>query len=169
MANRRKKVKEEVWVGVIVGVIVVYALLADWWKTHAVLGWVILAITLAIAGYVFYRYASVRGWLGRQAKDVVQKVVFDKVASDREPLPQATRAEILKRAQNRCEYELCHNTGKPHIHHIDMDNSNNRLVNLIGLCPNCHQKAHDGKFSQSQLFNWARRDYKKLQARKSQR
>ena len=144
-----------------------YTLIAMWWKEHAVLGWIILVVLLAVAGYVLYKYASLRGWLGRQAKDAVHKAVFEKVASDREPLSPYERDEVLKRSHNRCENERCHFQGKPHIHHIDMNNQNNNLNNLIALCPSCHQRAHDGKFTQTQLFLWARRDYKRLQARRS--
>lgn len=169
MPKPRKKVKDEIWFGVIIGAFVVYALLAEWWQQNAVLGWIILVILIAIGVFVLYRYASLRGWFGRQVKDTVQKVVFDKVASAREPLSQYERAAVLRRSQSRCENESCKYQGKPHIHHIDMNNSNNNLANLIALCPSCHQQAHDGKFTQSQLFNWARRDYKSLQARRTQR
>ena len=168
MPNPRKKVKDEVWIGIIVAIIFVYALLASWWKTHALLGWIILVVLLGVAGYVLYKYASLRGWLGRQAKDVVQKAVFEKVASGREPLSANERDEVLRRSQSRCENEQCNYQGKPHIHHIDGNNQHNNLGNLIALCPNCHQQAHDGIFTESQLINWVRRDYKRLRATRAQ-
>ena len=164
MPKSRRKVKDEFWVALAFVAIIVYALLADWWKENAVLGWVILGILLAVAGFVLYRYASLRGWLGRQVKDTVKKAVFEEVASEREPLPKDMRAEIMKRAHSQCENEQCNFKGRPHIHHIDVKNSNNRLSNLIALCPNCHQKAHDGVFTESQLINWVRRDYRRLRA-----
>ena len=170
MPKSRKKVKDEFWVALVVVAIIVYALLADWWKENAILGWIILGILLVVAGYFLYRYASLRGWLGRQVRDTVQKAVFDEVASAREPLPQDTRTEVLKRAHSRCENERCSYRGKPHIHHIDMNNSNNYIGNLIALCPHCHQKAHHGTFTGSQLINWARRDYRQqLQSRRARR
>ena len=168
MPNPRKKVKGEFWFGAIFVAIIAYALLLDWWKTHAVIGWIILGVLLAVVGFVLYKYASLRGWIGHQVKETVEKVVFEKVASDREPLPKDTRDEILKRAQSRCENESCDFQGRPHIHHIDGNNQHNNLGNLIALCPNCHQKAHDGIFTESQLINWVRRDYKRLQARRAQ-
>ncbi len=167
MPKRSRKVKEDFWVWAIAAAIVVYALLASWWKEHAVLGWIILSVLLVLMVYVLYRYASLRGWLGHQVKNTIQKAISDEVASDREPLSSGQRDAILKRAKYRCENESCSYQGKPHIHHIDMNNQNNNLNNLIALCPSCHQKAHDGKFTQSQLFNWARRDFKKLQARRT--
>ena len=169
MPNRRRKVKDEFWVAAIVAAIIVYALLVDWWKAHAVLGWIILVVLLAVAGYILYRYASLRGWLGRQVKGTVSKVVYEDIASEREPLSQYERNAVLKRSQYRCENESCNYQGKPHIHHIDMNNQHDSLPNLIALCPSCHQKTHDGMFTQTQLFNWARRDYKRLQARRTQR
>ncbi|MFC1905121.1 HNH endonuclease [Chloroflexota bacterium] len=141
-----------------------YAFLADWWKENAILGWIILGILLTAAVFFLYRFASLRGWLGRQAKDTVKKVVFEKVASSREPLPKGTRDEVLKRAHSQCENERCNFKGRPHIHHIDANNSHNPLSNLIALCPNCHQKAHDGVFTESQLINLVRRDYRQLRA-----
>lgn len=169
MPKPRKKIKDEIWFGVIVGAIIVYALLAEWWQQNAVLGWIILGILIAIGVFVLYRYANLRGWLGRQVKDTVQKVVFEEVASAREPLSPYERDEVLKRSQSRCENERCDFQGKPHIHHIDGNNQHKNLGNLIALCPNCHQKAHNGVFTESQLINWVRRDYKRLQARRTRR
>ena len=168
MPNPRRKGKDEFWVGVIVAGVIVYSLLASWWKEHVILGSIILSVLLVVAGYVLYKYASLRGWLGHQVKDTIQKTVFENVASEREPLSPYERNAVLKRSHNRCEHELCHFQGKPQIHHIDMNNQNNDLSNLIALCTNCHNKAHAGIFTQSQLFNWARRDYKMLQATRPQ-
>ena len=163
MPNPRKKIRQEVWIWSIVGAIFIYALLVDWWKQNVVLGSIILVILIAIGIFLLYRYATLRGWLGRQVKNTVSKVVFEKVASEREPLPIATREEVLERARSRCENEQCNYNGKPHIHHIDANNSHNNLGNLVALCPNCHQKAHEGILVESQLINWVRRDYKRLQ------
>ncbi|MDO8715620.1 MAG: HNH endonuclease signature motif containing protein [Dehalococcoidales bacterium] len=166
MANPQKKLKlkDDAWIGIIVGVIIVYAFLASWWAQHAVLGWIILIILLAVAGYLLYRYASLRGWLRQQAKGVVQAAIFERVASEREPLSWDERARVMQRAHNRCENEQCTHGGKPHIHHIDANNQHNNLGNLVALCPNCHQQAHDGILSESQLINWVRRDFNKLKA-----
>ncbi len=164
MPKSRKKVKDEFWVALAFVGIIAYALLAEWWKENTILGWSILGILLVVAGFFVYRYASLRGWLGRQVKDTVQKAVFEEVATAREPLPKGMRDGVLKRARSGCENEKCNFKGRPHIHHIDANNSHNRLGNLIALCTNCHQKAHDGIFTESQLINWARRDYRRLQS-----
>ena len=94
MPNPRKKVKDEFWVGVIVAGVIVYSLLASWWKEHVILGSIILSVLLVVAGYVLYKYASLRGWLGHQVKDTIQKTVFENVASEREPLSPYERDEV---------------------------------------------------------------------------
>lgn len=94
MPNPRRKGKDEFWVGVIVAGVIVYSLLASWWKEHVILGWIILSVLLVVAGYVLYKYASLRGWLGHQVKDTIQKTVFENVASEREPLSPYERDEV---------------------------------------------------------------------------
>ncbi len=164
---KRRSIREGFWFALIFIAIVIYALLADWWKENATLGWIILGILLAVLAFLLYRFASLRGWLRRQVKSVAQKAVFEEVASGREPLPQDKRNEVLKRASNRCENERCNQKVNPHIHHIDGNNSHNNLSNLIALCPNCHQKAHNGIFTESQLHNWVRRDFQRLKSRRA--
>ena len=166
MPKSKRRIRDEFWFVAIVLGIVAFALLADWWEEHAVIGWTVVGILLAVLMFLAYRFASLRGWLGRQVKSAAKKAVFEEEASAREPLPQDKREEVLRRAHYRCENERCSYRGKPHIHHIDMNNSNNHLSNLIALCPNCHQKAHKGSFTATQLGNWVRRD---LQRRRSRR
>ncbi len=147
--------------------ILAFALIANWWKENSTIGWIIVIVLLAIVAFLAYRFVSVRGWLGRQVKTAAIKAVFEKVASGREPLPQGAREEVFRRAESRCENERCRYKGKPHIHHIDGNNSRNNLSNLVALCPNCHQSAHDGVLTESQLHNWVRRDYQRLKSKRS--
>jgi len=169
MPKPKRKVREDIWFFGIFGVLFLYAILAEWWQQNPVIGWSILIILLVAAGFILYRYASLRGWIKRQVKETVQKAVFEEVATGREPLPRDMREEVLTRARSRCENEQCNYKGRPHIHHINGNNSHNRLGNLIVLCPNCHQKAHDGIFTESQLTNWVRRDYRRLQSSRAKR
>jgi len=164
---KRRPIREGFWIALVFIAVVTYSLAADWWKENTTLGWIILGILLAVFAFLLYRFASLRGWLGRQVKGVAKKAVFEDVASAREPVPQDKRNEVLKRARYRCENERCIYKGKPHIHHIDMNNSHNHLSNLIALCPNCHQKAHGGVFTESQLLNWVRRDSQQLKSRRA--
>jgi len=164
---KRRPIREGFWIALVFIAIVIFSLVADWWKENATLGWIILGILLAVFAFLLYRFASLRGWLGHQAKSVAEKAIRGDVASAREPVPQDKRNEVLKQARYRCENERCNQKVRPHIHHIDMNNSNNHLSNLIALCPNCHQRAHDGKFTESQLLNWVRRDFKRLKSRRA--
>jgi len=100
MPNPRRKRKDKFWVGVIVAGVIVYSLLASWWKEHVILGSIILSVLLVVAGYVLYKYASLRGWLGHQVKHTIQKTVFKNVASEREPLSPYERNAVLKRSHN---------------------------------------------------------------------
>jgi len=165
--TKRRYIREGFWFALIFIAIIVFALVSDWWKENAVVGWTILGILLAVLAFLVYRFASLRGWLGRQVRGIAEKAVFEDVATAREPLPQGMRREVLERANYRCENERCNYKGRPHIHHIDGNNSNNRISTLIALCPNCHQKAHDGIFSESQLINWVRRDFARLRAKRT--
>lgn len=164
---KRRSIREGFWFALVFIAIIVFALVSDWWKENAVVGWTILGILLAVLAFLVYRFASLRGWLGRQVKGIAEKAVFEDVATAREPLPQGIRSEVLKRASYHCENERCNYKGKPHIHHIDMNNSHNGLSNLIALCPICHQKAHDGVFTETQLYNWVRRDFQRLKSRRA--
>ena len=58
-------------------------------------------------------------------------------------IPKATKEEVLKEYKHLCA--LCRKSdSRPEVHHIDEDPSNNEVLNLIPLCPNCHtDKIHN--------------------------
>ncbi|ABN57777.1 hypothetical protein DSECCO2_229170 [anaerobic digester metagenome] len=61
----------------------------------------------------------------------------------RVPIPQSIKTEILLRCKGKCE--KCHTSLKglkPDIHHKNRDPADNRKVNLLVVCPNCHRKLH---------------------------
>ncbi len=95
-------------------------------------------------------------------KQVSSDVYLEQIKGEREPIPHSIRSEVYLRSQNACENPDCLSNNAIHIHHIDMNNRNNRLNNLIALCPNCHQEAHKGKFTSSQLRNWVKADFYRL-------
>lgn len=159
MQTINRKLKEDFWFWAIFIALVSFSLISDWWKTNATLGWIILTLILAILVFVFIRFKSVRSKAFSAVKSTAEKVIYDEQASSREPLQSGTRKEIMKRSNYRCENNDCKYKGIPHIHHIDMKNSNNNLSNLIALCPNCHRDAHHGKITTSQCRNWVKRDY----------
>jgi hypothetical protein len=60
------------------------------------------------------------------------------------PAPKWLKDAALRRAHYRCEKCGYHNRGALHVHHIipRAKCGQNKLSNLIVLCPNCHSKAH---------------------------
>lgn len=68
------------------------------------------------------------------------------------------KRQVFERAENACQ--MCgKNNVKLHIHHIDNDPSNNRMGNLIVLCPNHHSQADS--INRMALKNHAKKHYKK--------
>jgi hypothetical protein len=165
--TKKRPIREGFVFAIIFIIVVVLVAIVTWWKGHEIIGWSVLSVLVVALAFFLYKSSMLRDWIGRQFKGVTERVVFEDVASDREPLPQDVRKTVLERARQRCENEQCGYQGMPVIHHIDMNNSNNRLNNLAALCPNCHQKAHNGVFTGSQLFNWVRRDYQRMKSRRA--
>ena len=103
-------------------------------------------------------------WLGEAPKPKIIKkkgTAFD-VGDDsgsnrkkpRKPFDNDTKRKVKDRAGDRCQ--VCPRNGKD-IHHIDKDRTNNRLSNLIFLCPTCHDEADRGHPSQQRLRELAKR------------
>jgi len=161
MAKGQRRIRPEFWFVLIFLALLAYALIADWWKGHAVLGWVIVGIVVAVLAFSLYRFPAFRGLFLRTAKKAGESIAYGnrKEASDREPLRPELREHILKRAGYKCENPDCKEHVKPEIHHIDGNNSHNNPRNLIALCPNCHDRAGDGVYTNSQLRNWVRRSW----------
>jgi len=166
MANGQGRIRPRFWFALIFVALLAYALIATWWKGHAVLGWVIVGIVIALLGFCLYRFPKFRGWLFRAAKKAGEGLIYQptestepEVVSSREPLRPELREHILQRAGYKCENPDCKEHVKPEIHHIDGNNSHNNPRNLIALCPNCHDRAGDGVYTNSQLRNWVRRSW----------
>ena len=53
----------------------------------------------------------------------------------REEIPKKVRDNLLDEYNHKCA--VC-GSEKPHVHHIDENNSNGSVENLLPLCPNCH-------------------------------
>ena len=168
MAQKRR-VKDEAIFVALFALIILFAVIYEWWKTHQVLGFTILGVLILSVGFLFYRSQTLRKRTANKAKEFAGNLVLEDVASDREPVPPSSRKEIYIRSHSRCENEMCTHNGSLHIHHIDGNHNNNKLFNLIALCPNCHDSAHRGKFTETQLHNWVSRDFKRLMAQRQNR
>ena len=160
MAKRKRRIREQFWVALIFVALLAYALIADWWKEHALLGWVIVGIVVALLAFSLCRFPAFRRLFIGTARKTGESLVYDGTkASVREPLDPDLREHIRQRAHYKCENPDCREHVKPVIHHIDGNNSHNSPRNLIALCPNCHQRAHDGDFAFSQLRVWVQRTW----------
>ncbi len=156
MAKGKRRVREGViFASAFIGIILL-ALVLDWWQEHAVIGWAIIGVIIAIFLFSLYRFPAFRGWVFKKGVSTSKKAVFTDEAPGREPIPQNLYNRVMQRADNRCQNPDCKYKGKPEVHHINRNNRDNRFWNLIALCPNCHTDAHRDKFSFSQLRNWNR-------------
>ena len=154
MAKGKRRVRDEViFVLAFLGILLI-ALILGWWQEHAVIGWTIIGILVALFGFSLYRFPKFRSWIFKKGKSTGEKVVYTDLVPGREPIPQNLYIKIMHHANNRCKNPDCKYQGKPQIHHINQNNRDNRLWNLIALCPNCHTDAHDGRYTFSQLRNW---------------
>ena len=156
MAKGKRRVKDEViFAGVFIAIII-FALIVSWWQEHEAIGWTIIGILVVLFGYSLYRFPRFRSWILKKGKSTGEKVVYTNTVPGREQIPQNLYVKIMRRANNRCQNPDCKYQSKPQIHHINQNNRDNRLWNLIALCPNCHTDAHRGKYTFSQLRNWNR-------------
>ncbi len=148
MANT-KQVKTEVWVGVLVGVIVLYALIADWASKHPIPFWVVTVGIVGGSGYILYKYPQARrkvwGFTSKTAKDLFANFgTVEEETYPRTPIPVGMRRIVEARADGRCENPGCTEKGnvRCQYHHIDGDRDHHSVTNIAYLCPNCHNKAH---------------------------
>jgi len=73
----------------------------------------------------------------------------------RKPIPVSIQKKVIARSRGRCEicgFDFVKHDVKPHIHHKDGNPRNNKLSNLIVVCPNCHSKLHKWKIVKEEDF-----------------
>jgi hypothetical protein len=84
------------------------------------------------------------------------------------PIPEDTKRRLLLYIRYECC--LCDSkiSGKreSNIHHINRDPSDNRIENLIPLCPNCHAKADRGDYPEDHLKAFREAKIRKLGIKK---
>jgi 5-methylcytosine-specific restriction endonuclease McrA len=75
--------------------------------------------------------------------DVGDPILGETSRKKRKPVGYGKRGDVLIRAKGRCERCGMNLQGiRPHIHHKNGKPSDNKLSNLIVLCPNCHSTMH---------------------------
>ena len=158
MVQRQRRIRVEFWAGLIFVALLAYALLADWWKEHAVLGRVIFGIAVAALAFSLWKSQRFRSFVFGTMKKVGEGVVYQPTepagTSGRDPLPTELREYILGRADNRCENPNCRKRVPLKIHHIDGNHNHNAAKNLIALCGTCHDMAEIREYPPHQLRSW---------------
>jgi Kef-type K+ transport system membrane component KefB len=76
MAKEKRPIRPEIIVAGIFILVIILALIMDWWKTHAAVGWTLVGVVIVALGYSLFRYARFRNWVVKTAKSVVAKVAF---------------------------------------------------------------------------------------------
>lgn len=170
MANANKKVKSEVWIGVVVVVLVGYALIADWASKNPIPFWVLTVGLVSGSGYILYKYPQVRskvwGYTSKTAKDLIANFgTVEEETHPRTPIPIGMKRIVEARANSRCENPNCNETGDVRVqyHHIDGDRDHHSVTNIAFLCPNCHNKAHHTT-DQLTVKRWINDNYKRRKA-----
>jgi len=167
MATRRRRISAEAWAVFAVLVLTAIALIGDWWKGHAVLGWVIFGVIVAALGFCLYRFRGFRARLFGRLKAPFDRLINEPTERD-EPtttgtrvisvpaLTQAERDVFIYYTGNRCEHPDCAERNVHEVHHIKPreEGGRNSVWNLIVLCPNHHTLAQKGVPARSTQHLW---------------
>jgi len=176
MAQRQRRIGPQFWVILIFVALVAYALIADWWEEHAVLGRVIVGIVLAVLALLLWLIPAFREWLVRIVKQAFGGLVYRNgneeepsqgskpIPSPNKPIPPPDltpdeRALFTDKVGNRCENPTCRRTGELDVHHIKPRHKGgtNSVWNLLALCRNCHGEADKSIPPRPRQFQWASR------------
>jgi len=86
----------------------------------------------------------------------------------RVPIPNDIKAKLMLYTRYECCLCDAKISGKreSNIHHVNGDSSDNRMENLIPLCPNCHVRADRGDYSENHLKEIKEVKIRKLGIRK---
>jgi len=131
--------------------------------------WLIPAALVIAAGYLAYRYPTIRTglqeigvFLANAVGEVFKSEEASKRKAERIAIPAAMRQTVMARAKNRCQYKGCNviNTKMLEIHHIDLNPANSDdPSNLIVVCGNHHKLLHSEGRCKAEVKRWARGEY----------
>lgn len=158
----------------VIFIVLAYAILEPLLRSYTI--WVTgtFLLLLAILVFCLIKYPAFRQGLFSAFKSIFAKL-WDWVTTQHEkregnqittnakprrtPIPIDVQRQVIGRAKNRCQWEWCQIKGNLELHHMDGNPSNHKINNLIYLCPNHHQDAHDHKARIWQLRDWANSRY----------
>ena len=173
MAQGQRRFKSEFWIILIFVALVAYALIADWWKEHVVLGRVILGIVVAVLALSLWRFPAFRARLVTPLKTAIDGLIHQSpeqiestpapgAESTTEftpvrPLTQSDRDLFFEYIGHRCEKPNCRESNVHEIHHITPRPEGGRhdVWNLIVLCPTHHKHADNNIPPRSRQRHWA--------------
>ena len=162
MPQRQRRTRTEFWAVLIFVALLAYALIANWWKEHAALGWVILGIALALLAFLLYRFPGLRARLFNGLKTAIGRAMHEPTPGS---TPQSTRVPPLTQSErdlfiyyigNKCEKPDCPERNVHEIHHIKPreEGGKNTVWNLLLLCPTHHTLAQKNVPSRSTQRFW---------------
>ena len=162
MYHRRKQRRNDFRALVITLILIALVFIASYLVNNPVIGWTVLGLIIAITLiFIIFKFNS--------HANSNQKIPSQYITQERVPIPPYKRSELYSRSLRRCENPVCHARGELQVHHVDMNHSNNNLYNLVVLCPNCHQEAHNGNITCTQIHNWINMDWYQLRQRRQKK
>lgn len=153
MAKTPRKIKDWVWVIIVVAAILIFAFVSDWWKTHGIIGWSIIGLLVVFIVAILVIKPNIRKKLFGHVTQISKKTFTESKTAPREPVPIWLRRYIFERANEHCEAPDCNRNYGLETHHIDRNRNHQSPHNVILLCPNHHQEADDGVLTIPQLRN----------------
>ena len=173
MAQRQKRIRPGFWFVLIFVALLAYALIADWWKGHPVLGWVILGVVVAVLGFCLWRFPAFRARLVTPLKTTIDGLIHQPPKPiEPRPIPgpestaefkpvrgltQRDRELFFEYIGHRCEKPGCRERNVQHIHLLtprEVGGRNDVWI-LIVLCPTDHGYADHSIPSRSEQRHWA--------------
>ncbi len=174
MANRQRRIRPELWIGLAFVALLAYALIADWWRDNPVLGRVIVGVVIGVLVLCLVLIPRFRQWFVGIVKRAFSGLVYRSEDQDepsaaseiprgssKRPPPQdltsEERALLIDRMGNLCENPTCGETRQLEIHHIKprREGGKNKVWNLLVLCRNCHGDANNRVPSRARQRQWA--------------
>ena len=172
MANGQRRIRPEFWIGLIFVALLAYALIADWWKGHTVLGRVVVGVVVAVLGLCLWRFEGFRARVFNGVKTTIDGLIHQPPKpieptpvpgpestpefTPVRPLTQSDRDLYFDYIGHRCEKPNCREGNVHEIHHITprQEGGRNDVWNLIVLCPTHHKYADNNIPPRSRQRHW---------------
>jgi hypothetical protein len=173
MGQGQRRFRPEFWIILIFVALVAYALIADWWKEHEVLGRVVVGVVVALLAVCLWRFPTFRARLVTPLKTAIDGLIRQPPEPTEptpargpesvteftpvRPLTQRDRDLFFEYIGHRCEKPNCRESNVHNIHHITPRQEGGRhdVWDLIVLCPTHHEYADNKIPPRSRQRHWA--------------